>query len=73
MSSQQIANDAVATPQQQTTTANRSWWNRIKDAASLVDRELSFAKGLSVFTVISSLFLSHFHCAAKIIKIDPTP
>ncbi|HXD46049.1 MAG TPA: hypothetical protein VN655_13030 [Pseudolabrys sp.] len=60
MSSQQIANDAVATPQQQTTTANRSWWNRIKDAASLVDRELSFAKGLSVFTVISSLVVGYF-------------
>jgi len=44
----------VAPPQQQKAEGARSWWERAKGAGR-GDRELSFVKGLSAFTIVRSL------------------
>ena len=59
MSSQPVVSAEPLTSQQGTEKA-RSWWQRVRGAASFVDRELSFVKGMSAFTVLSSLVVGYF-------------
>jgi hypothetical protein len=59
MSSQPVVSGEPLTSQQDT-ARTRSWWQRVKGAASFVDSELSFVKSLSAFTVLSSLVVGYF-------------
>lgn len=59
MSSQPVVSGEPLTSQQRT-ARTRSWWQRVKSAASFVDSELSFVKSLSAFTILSSLVVGYF-------------
>jgi hypothetical protein len=47
-------------PAQDNVADKPGWWERFKSGVSVVDREVSFVKGLSLFTILSSVVVGYF-------------